>query len=144
MLFVLEINRHRAFTYLQTYKYPLISGLLPKGLESSFNVTLVTKENEGDAIANNILTNHSRVAIDLEGYNLGRNGLITLCQVAVSSDHVYLFDILDCPYFLSKGKLRRILESKKIQKVNYRTHRIVFHSRKLCSEGHGLICFNMV
>lgn len=93
------------------------SGKLPKGLESSFNVTLVVDQSEGDRIAQNFYDKHPRVSIDLEGYNLGLNGIITLCQVAVSSDHVYLFDILQCPYFLKRGVLRKILQSEKITKV---------------------------
>uniref|UniRef100_A0A8D8LYW8 3'-5' exonuclease domain-containing protein n=1 Tax=Cacopsylla melanoneura TaxID=428564 RepID=A0A8D8LYW8_9HEMI len=108
-------NRYKAI--IRRPKYLFEDGLLPKGLQSTFKVTLVTDPSKGDEIARDILTNHGRVAIDLEGYNLGLNGLITLCQVAVSSDHVYLFDILECPYFLSKGVLKRLLESKRVQKV---------------------------
>ncbi|KAI5749087.1 hypothetical protein M8J76_004535 [Diaphorina citri] len=107
------------FQFAQFYsmEFKRICGELPRGLESPFKVTLVEEPSLGDRIAQNIYDNHPRVAVDLEGYNLGQFGLITLCQVSVSPDHVYLFDILKCPYFLRKGVLKKILETRKVTKV---------------------------
>ncbi|KAI5711639.1 hypothetical protein M8J75_001971 [Diaphorina citri] len=107
------------FQFAQFYsmEFKRICGELPRGLESPFKVTLVEEPSLGDRIAQNIYDNHPRVAVDLEGYNLGQFGLITLCQVSVSPDHVYLFDILKCPYFLRQGVLKKILETRKVTKV---------------------------
>ncbi|KAI5753546.1 hypothetical protein M8J77_001194 [Diaphorina citri] len=108
-------NRYKAI--IRKPKFLFEDGELPRGLESPFKVTLVEEPSLGDRIAQNIYDNHPRVAVDLEGYNLGQFGLITLCQVSVSPDHVYLFDILKCPYFLRQGVLKKILETRKVTKV---------------------------
>lgn len=95
----------------------MFSGKLPIRLDTSFRVYFINTTTYGDHVAGLLYRNEPRVAVDLEGYNLGTYGIITLVQVAVSTDRVYIFDTLKCPYFLKKGLLRKILESDKITKV---------------------------
>lgn len=84
---------------------------------SPFNVTLIEMADYGDRIAKYIYNKHTRVGLDIKGQFLGPNGLISLCSVSVSSEHVYVFDISKSPYFLEKSFLRKILEAENITKV---------------------------
>ena len=57
------------------------------------------------------------VAVATEGVNIGKEGPLTLLQIGTCSGAVYIFDVLQNRDLISKGRLRVILESDKIIKV---------------------------
>jgi len=58
------------------------------------NVVLVDSLPLAYAICVAIRKNYKLIAFDLEGVNLGKNGLLTLLQIAVDEYTVYCFDVL--------------------------------------------------
>lgn len=110
-------NKYKAI--IRKPQYVFDEGLLPTNYEPPFTLTLVVDEEEGDRIAKHLFDNHLVVSMDLEGYNLGSAGAISLCTIASSHDHIYIFDIMKCPYFLENGVLRELLQSDRITKVTH-------------------------
>jgi len=69
------------------------------------------------------------IAVDCEGFELGRDGILCLIQVATDS-HVYIFDVLSLGTILFDQGLRYILENPIPTKVFYDCRRdsdILYH-----------------
>lgn len=66
-----------------------------------------------------ILKECSRIAVDIEGIDLGRFGKICIIQIATEKNEIFLFDICTLAYDAFRAGLRAILESPTIQKIMF-------------------------
>ncbi|XP_050412144.1 uncharacterized protein LOC126827031 [Patella vulgata] len=57
------------------------------------------------------------ISCDAEGINLGKDGPLTLLQIATTDGHVYLFDIHKEKRMFQDGGLKQLLESNHVLKV---------------------------
>ncbi|XP_050412145.2 ribonuclease D [Patella vulgata] len=57
------------------------------------------------------------ISCDAEGINLGKDGPLTLLQIATTDGHVYLFDIHKDKRMFQDGGLKQLLESNHVLKV---------------------------
>jgi hypothetical protein len=64
-----------------------------------------------------VLRDCLRIAIDIEGVNLGRTGRISIIQIATDRKEVFLFDITTLGVKAFNHGLRNILQSNRIQKM---------------------------
>lgn len=62
---------------------------------------------------------YKELAVDCEGYNLGRSGTLTLLQIATPDKRVYLFRIQDpdAREKMMAAGLRAVLESSAVKKI---------------------------
>ncbi|KAK3597223.1 hypothetical protein CHS0354_004975 [Potamilus streckersoni] len=63
------------------------------------------------------LEREALVAVATEGINVGREGPITLVQIATCGGTVYIFDVIVNRDLVEKGRIKVILENEKILKV---------------------------
>ncbi|CAC5368061.1 EXD1 [Mytilus coruscus] len=85
-------------------------------MASSNNVEIITDTDKCLPIVEH-LSMFDFIALDAEGINLGKEGPLTLLQIGTVDDKVYLFDIASNKDLFWKGKLKDILQSKKLVKV---------------------------
>ncbi|XP_050412143.2 ribonuclease D [Patella vulgata] len=57
------------------------------------------------------------ISCDAEGINLGKDGPLTLLQIATTDGHVFLFDIHKEKRMFQDGGLKQLLESNHVRKV---------------------------
>lgn len=74
-----------------------------------------TTQGAQDACA--ILQVCSRIAVDIEGINLGRDGKICIIQIATDLNEIFLFDIVTLSQEAFDAGLKEIFESSTIQKI---------------------------
>lgn len=63
------------------------------------------------------MTRPQVLALAAEGINIGKEGPVTLVQLATCSGHVYIFDVLENRDLVHAGRLRYVLESVNVLKV---------------------------
>lgn len=112
----LNVNTNsRTLSYFPYLEYPRNEGF-PGSWEDHVleNTILVTEEDEC-LEACEVIKKEKIIALDCEGYNLGR-GILSLIQIALINGKVYIFDIYELPKMISCG-LKEIIESENILKV---------------------------
>ncbi|KAH3699940.1 uncharacterized protein LOC127860156 [Dreissena polymorpha] len=57
------------------------------------------------------------IAMAAEGINIGKEGPVTLLQIATCSGHVFLFDVLVNRDLMHQGRLKHVFEDSNVQKV---------------------------
>jgi ribonuclease D len=101
----------------------------PNDLVEPKDFKFIHKDNQRlDDALHNILTSNL-VSVDCEGVELGRNGQLSIIQVA-TADHVYVFDVLSLGETLFSKGLKRALERPIPTKVFYDCRRdsdILYH-----------------
>ncbi|KAK6176227.1 hypothetical protein SNE40_014550 [Patella caerulea] len=63
------------------------------------------------------LMKEEMISCDAEGINLGKDGPLTLLQIATTEGHVYLFDIHKDKRMFQDGGLKQVLKSDQVLKV---------------------------
>jgi hypothetical protein len=87
--------------------------------ESELKWKLVdTAESAIDAVSN-ISKKYGRIAVGAQGVNYGRNGAISLIEIATPHDEVFIFDITTLKDSAFEAGLRHLLTDLNITKVIY-------------------------
>jgi len=120
-------------------RYQNSAGLVYKGhpISELVNYQYISEEGEKLGVALQDIANCPIVAVDCEGEELGRNGSLSLIQIATESK-VYLFDVLSLGESLFNNGLKFILESPIPTKVFYDCRRdsdILWHQYQVRLKG---------
>lgn len=77
---------------------------------------VITNVRKCENIVNDIMAHDTEIGLDCEGVNLGRDGEMTLIQIARPDGSVYIFDVLTQSKMADV--MKELLESEKIVKVH--------------------------